>query len=321
MPPDLDPVASVRRLLAEGRYQEVLDRHLTQIERGLDPSVGLAVATAATRLGRYGEGQRFADASYSAFRRRADDDGQLRSLNLLGAISYETGAVDLATDYWTRALDLARALGDALMIGRTSNNLAITSYYAGKTTEANSGYREAMVAYQRLGDRRGIAEALHNLAIIRRAEGAPSEAADLGFEAVRHAESVGDPVLLALSLTGRAESLVELGNYGVADGLLRRAENLSAEASDAPGTAEATRVRAEMALRMGDSRTALQLAEHGYQVAQQHASRLLQGECATLASRALEQLGRNEESARYREEAREIFTALGAVPWLQKLPT
>lgn len=320
-PSGADPVAVLRSLLAAGRYQDVLDYSLPGgNDSSPEPGVALAVATAATRLGRFGEAVDLADSAIAIFRRRGDDDGRLRAVNLLGAIHYERGQIEEATEYWRQAIDLARALADTTMVGRTSNNLAIVQYYTGEVDQAKSGYREAMLSYQRLGDRRGVAEALHNLAIIVRAEGSLKEAAALGEEAVRHAESVGDPVLLGLMLIGRAETLVASGDGPFAEGLLARAQRMCADAGDELGQAEIKRVLAELRLRENDPVSAFESASAGRVTAEQHGSRLLEGECAALAGHALRQLGREDESRRFFDEARSIFTSLGAVLWLQRLP-
>lgn len=320
-PGELDPIESLRTLLATGRFQDVLDRHAAAGPGWSDdPAIAIAVATAATRLRRFPEGERLAAAALTKFRSRADDDGRLRALNLLGAIRYESGQLEEAAAYWMSALELARALADTTMIARASNNLGITHYLAGRVAEARSAYAEAMLAYQRLGDRRGLAETLHNLAIIARGEGALDQAVDFGVEAVRHAETIGDPGLLALMVIGRARTYLDQGDLEMTEAQARRAARLFEEAGVEVGRAEVNWVLSERFTKLGDSTAALDAAFRGREIAERSGYRLLQGECAVVVSRALIALDRRAEAVEYQNEARRIFTALGAVLWLERLP-
>ncbi len=315
--PDPDLVLTLRELLAQGRYQDVLDR--APVGGDADPGVTLAVATAATRLGRLSDSQPLAESALATFRARADDDGRLKALNLLGAIMFERGLLTEAADYWGRALELSRAVGDTLFVARVSNNLASVLHMTGRVDEARSGYREALLAYQRLADRRFIAETCHNLAITCRLDGDVAGADDFSADAVRHAEVVGDPVLLALMMTGRAETLLERREFALAAESLDRAERLAREAGDELGGAEAGRVRAELALRHGAPDQAVDLALAARAVAERHGSALLGGECAAIAFRASARLGRAVDAVRFRAEAERVFNDLGATLYVDRL--
>ncbi|MFN0181111.1 MAG: tetratricopeptide repeat protein [Gemmatimonadales bacterium] len=319
-PDDLDPAAALRALLGRGRYQEVLDRHAQSEEASRDPAVALAVATAATRLGRYQDGQLLADRAHGAFRSRADDDGRLRALNLLGAIRYERGELAAAASHWTEALALARALADTTLVARTSNNLGITHYIAGRTEDARAAYQEALLAYQRLGDRRGLAETLHNLSIIARRDGALERAADLSIEAVRHAEAVDDPVLLSLVVIGRAKVHLDANDLEMTRVEAQRADALARAGGDELGEAEAAWVMAERSLKMGEAAAARDGALRAREIAERLESRLLQAESAELAGAALRRLGDATAADALLTEARALYQRLGAVPWLERIP-
>jgi tetratricopeptide (TPR) repeat protein len=319
--PGSDPVRDLRALLSEGRYQEVLDRHGSTVSEGAgsEPGIAIGVATAATRLGRLDQGETLAGLAEEQYRRRADDDGRLRCLNLLGAIAWERGQVDLATTRWTRALEMARTWRDTLMTARISNNLASALHLGGRGTEARSLYREAMLAYQRLAERRFTAETAHNIAITYRDDGELELAEDACAEAVRQAELVGDGALLALALTGRGETRVAQGDYVLAAADLDRAERLAAEAQDRLGVAEVARVRAVRLLAIGDFTGALAQAGAGRSAAQSLGSALLEAECAAVEVSALNGLGRNREAGERHAVAAAAFRRLGAVAQLDRL--
>lgn len=319
--PDDGSERQLRDLLATGRYQEVLNRFPPDsVEDAADrPHVALGVATAATRLGALDHGARLAGHALDGFRLRVDDDGRMRCLNLLGAIAYERGRFEEASKAFAAALDLSRTLGDLQSWARASNNLASVALQQGRLDESAGLYREVMMAYQRLGDRRGLAEASHNLGVACRELGQLPEAERFGEQAVRHAELVGDAALMALAVTGHAETAVARGAMAVAGEALDRAARLAREAGDQVGAAETDRVRAERWLWLGETERARDAAESGRAVAEKFGSAQIQGECAALAMRAYQRLGQREMEEVRRAEAERLFTFLGAVLHLSRL--
>lgn len=316
-----DSAQALRALLAAGRFQDALALH-----RGLEDQpdarredVQLLAATAATRLGELDLGTSLADRALQVYRRRGDRDGRMRSLNLLGAIHFERGNMAEAEQRFAEALRLGRQLGDSLMLARACNNLASVAQLQGRSDDAAELYRGALLAYQRLGDRRGMAETYHNLGIVYRWAGEWREAEDAANDAVRHADVAGEPSLLALVLTGRAELSVERGDTALAQRELERAGRLARKASDTIGAAEVVRVEALAALRQDDWQLALDQAETARSIALAHGSTQLAAECAGIAARALRKLGRVEEANDRRSHAEQGFRELGATILLERL--
>lgn len=321
---DASPVplrSDLEALLRAGRFQEVVARHADAgaAPEARGPEALLLVATAHTRLGALAEAGATARAALDGFRHRVDDDGLMRAENLLGAIAFESGDLAEAARRFRAAQRLARRLDDLVMMARAANNLASIVHLQGGTEEARSLYREALVAYQRLGNRRGAAETWHNLGLVAREEGDLAGAHQAALHALRHAEGHGEETLLALVLTGRAETAVAGGDLAVADEGLERAARLAGRASDELGVAEVDRVRALSQWRRGHPTRALALAERARDAGERLGSPLLRAESASLAARVLAALGRHEEAARRRAEARERFAALGAERHLARL--
>ncbi len=319
--PTPDPARELREWLVAGRYQDVLDRFPPESiqDAGEEPHIALGVATASTRLGLLDQGERLALGALKGFRRRADDDGRMRCHNLLGAIAYERGKFTTASGAFAEALELSRILGDLQIWARASNNLASVALQQGRLEQAASLYREVILAYQKLGDRRGLAEASHNLGVATRELGQLEAAERLGIDAVQHAGLAGDPALMALALTGQAETAVWVGTHAVATEGLDRAERLAREAGDELGVAEVERVRAERWLRMGEARRAADAAESARAAAAEFGSAELQAESAAISMRAHRKLGDNAKAAERRAEAEALFTSLGGVLHLNRL--
>ncbi len=313
VPPE-PPTGSIRELVRTGRFAEALTafRAVETSLGGRHPELHLLAATAAARLGDFVAAQGLATTALGAFHTRADRDGRMRALNLLGVIGFELGRMSDAEAAFSGALELARELTDTQLQARVSNNLASVNHLQGHAAEALSLYRGALLAYQRLGDRRGAAETCHNLGIAYRHLAAWPDADASAAEALRHAELLGEPALLSLVLTGRAELRVELGEFALALQELERAERLAHGSGDEVGRAEVQRIRALAALRAGDTAAAIRDATAAWEVARLHEIVLLQADSAALLALAHRQHGNREEAERRRAEALDAYDSLGA---------
>lgn len=312
-----DPLQELRGLLAGGRFRDVLDRQATA--GPATPESAFLAATAALRLGDLDRADRLAQDALSRFRGRADEDGWMRCLNLLGAVAFERGSLDAAGQRFAEAIQVARSVGDHLMMARGLNNLASVLHLRGEDQPALGLYREALLVYQRLGDRQGEAETYHNIALVRREAGDLTEAERAAEHALRHALLARQPGLIGLVLCGRAEVALAHEDLPLAEETIERAGRLATEADDAVGTGETRRLRALLALRQGRSTDALSHALAARHQAIELGATLLQAESAVAAAAALDQLGRTEEAAASRAEARTAFLALGATAHLQRL--
>jgi hypothetical protein len=310
--PDTD--RPLRELLTAGRFREVLETYRALPESGTRqrPEVELIAATAATRLGEYTVGVALAESALQRFRSRADADGRMRATNLLGAIAFEHGRLDDASRAFAEALDLARQLGDTLMAAHASNNLASVAHLGNRPDEALSLFRTALLSYQRLGDRRGTAQTYHNLGLSFRQTSDWLDAEDSALQAMRIASQVGEGSLMALTVTGRAETHLARGELELAARDLERATELARTADDELGILDAGRLGAWLALANGKPAQAYDLAESARRKAQSLDSLQLRGECAAVAAIAARALGRTADAEARKAEALEIFARLGA---------
>ena len=309
--PDL--IATLRSLMSAGRFQDALATW--RGAPGADARRGEALLLAGTASMRMGDvvhaGALAADA-VDAFRSRGDQDGQMRALNLQGAVAFEVGALDEATARFALARSLAVVVGDTLFQAHAVNNLASVAHLRGDAEDALSLYREALLSYQRLGDRRGIAQTYHNLGLAFRELGIWQDADDATHQAQRHAILVEDAALAALAVTGRAELDIARGAFEVAAKGLDRAGELANDAGDVLGVAEVGRVRATLALDRDDPERALAEAASAGAMAREQGSALLVAECAAVEALALRRLRRTDEAEARRTVTLERFARLGA---------
>jgi tetratricopeptide (TPR) repeat protein len=313
-----DPAGSIRVLLAEGRFRDALEEFRRLEGRPVPPDLQLMAATAATRLGDLVLGAALSEAALERFRARADNDGRMRALNLLGVIEFERGNLDRSLHCFTETLGLARALKDTLMTARACNNLASVADLQGDPRDALTLYRSALLSYQRLGDRRGTAEAYHNLGIVFRQMEDWREAESAANQSIRHAENVKEPTLLSMAVMVRAEIDVRRGEIPLARQELVRAARLAEEAGDELGLVELGRIRALLELASGNFQAAATEAENARAAAVETKAAVLQGECAAVAARAFRSLGQSSVANARREEAVRLFEEQGARRRLQE---
>lgn len=315
-----DTTHQLRELVRTGRYRDALDWYHREMGGPVEPPADarLLAATAATRLGAFGDGVELAEQALGRFGVRGDLDGKMRALNLLGVLAFERGDLADAEEYLAEALRLASHLEDSLVSARACNNLASVLHLRGRPDEAVGLYRGALLSYQRLGDRRGTAETYHNLGLTYRQMAQLHEAEKAAQQAVRHAEFVAEPALMALTATGRAELRIEQGDASLAYPELDRAAALAERGGDVIGVAEVRRVRALAALRQGRYRLAAEEAETARGTAHELGVALLQAECAAIVAQAWRALGDADRAEVRRVEAFAGFTRLGAMRLLER---
>jgi tetratricopeptide (TPR) repeat protein len=317
-----DPIHQLHELVRAGHFREGLDWYRrTEGDLAARPEAQLLAATSATRLGEFAAAAALAGEALHRFAAHGDFDGRMKALNLLGVIGFERGQLGDAEEHFSEALNLAYRLRDSLAAARACNNLASVVHLRGRPDEAVGLYRGALLSYQRLGDRRGTAETYHNLGLTFRQLAEYEEAEKAVHQAMRHAEFVGEPGLMALASGGRAELGIERGDSAFAYSELDRAGRLAERAADVIGTAEVRRIRAVAALRDGRYQLAREEAEAAREIAEAHDAALLRAECAAVSALANRALGLQDMAINRHDEAMAGFRALGAVGLLERFET
>lgn len=320
--PSSRPAASARaleELVARGRYADALESfHRLGPAGREDPDAGLQAARAASYLGELETARSLARSALATYDSRKDERGRMGAVNVEGAIDFERGEYRAAADSFREAFELAVRIEDYRMIARSLNNLASIAFVEGRAPLATNYYRSALLAYRRLRDYRGQAETFCNLGIVERLAGRYDEAERAFEDAVHHAGLDGDPYLLALAWTGRAELHLERGLLDEAARDLARADELAALAGDEIGRTEIGRIRALLALARNQPSRAHVHAGETRERARRRGLRLIESECCAISARALKRLGDLREAESFRAKATAGLRALGAHALLER---
>lgn len=307
-------LSELSALARQGRYREVVDRL-----RSLPPGVAEArtplALLAAESLGRLGEhdaADGWAVRALGLAQRSLDARAEQRAAHLRGAIAWQRGAVEEAEEHFQRALELARALGDAEAQARAFNNIGILQHLHVSPEAALASYQPALAAYQQAGNARGMAETHHNMAISWRALGNAPRARDADDEAVRLALRAADPTLLGLTLAGRAEAHLMMGDPALAAAELSQAAAAYAHVRFTAGIPEVKRVQAAVARARGHLPTAALLLQEARELSRVGVPLHTQAEIERDLGDTLDALGDAAGARAAREHARALFRQLGA---------
>lgn len=306
-------------MVARGRYADALTTfHGLDSPGREDPDVRFQAARAASYLGDLETARSLAGTALASFDSRKDERGRMGVVNLEGAIAFERGEYGAAAASFREAFEIAVRIEDYRMIARALNNLASIAFVEGRAPLAINYYRSALLAYRRLKDYRGQAETFCNLGIVERLACRYDEAERAYQDAVHHAGLDGDPYLLALAWTGRAELHLERGFLAEAARDLARADELAALAGDEIGRTEIGRIRALLALAEGKPSKAHLHAGETRERARRRGLRLIESECCAISARALKRLGDLREAESFRAKATAGLRALGARGLLER---
>jgi CHAT domain-containing protein len=181
------------------------------------------------------------------------------AFNGLGGAHEVLGEPAKAQEYYTRALEGVRALGNKKREAAILNNLAVLSVNQDDLGQALVYYGQALEAFRKLGDREWEARILSNLAGAYLDIGEPQRALDLLQEALPIRQELGDRrgEVATLLLLGSAHE--RLGDIPAALKPYGQALQIAREMEDRAGEAFALGQLGQGHLRAGDLDRALEL--------------------------------------------------------------
>ena len=278
----------------------------------MHPELATMRADAELRTGHPREARRWLAATLPAIERSGDRAALRKAVNQLGVAEIELGSLDAAEHVFGRALELARADGDDLLIAHATNNMGAIANIRGHRDEALALYQLAIPAYQRLGNVAGLAQSLHNMAISFRHLGQLERATEYARRAIGYATECANGPLLALAWLERAELSLQAGDAALAEVGAERAANQFARIPDPIRRADALRVVGAARLTLGSIRDAEKALAQALEMAREHGSRLVEGETLRVLAECLITRGDRDGAAREIAAAIGIFTELGA---------
>lgn len=321
LPGESTLLTELRALAEGGRHRDLADRldALPRAEVASRAPFALLAAEAHGRLAEYDTAADWAGAALSVAAARGDRHGELRAINVCGAIALERGDGADAERWFARALDVGREPPDHLAQARALNNLGIVANLKGDITGALANYQLALAAYQQAGVVRGLAETHHNIAISRLHLGDLRGALSAAEQAVRLAMQIGDERLRAQAQAGRAEVHLRAGDPDLAAAELERVAATYEKLSHPVGLAEAWRLQAAVVATRRHYAAAVQLLERAADLAQAHGSAHTLAEIERDLAEAFDASGDAASARAARERAAALYRRLGATAMAERL--
>ncbi len=277
--PDFAPedslLATAQANAGRGEWGEVRELLAVVPAAGRPAELTLLLAEADLRTGQLAEAHARLGPLVPVCARQGNKGPHRRAVNMLGAAAFELGLMAEAEQQFTEALALSNAGGDALTLGRASNNLGMIAHIRGQYDESLTLYQLAVPAYQRLGFPAGLAETNHNMALALRELGRLEQADRHERRAIDYAREAGDRRLLAMAHVGRAELSLRRGEAVVAEAGARLGAEEYAAIPDAVGEADALRVAGAARIVIGETESAAVALDRAVDLAREDGSTLV----------------------------------------------
>jgi len=165
-------------------------------------------------------------ASVDLARQAGDTQGEVMSLNSLGAMSIERGEYAQARGYLEACLPIWQTTGDANGLASTLNNLGAVALLMEDYPAAHAWFDQSLPIFRDLGDRRMIAGVLYNLGDLSLKQGEAAPARTCLRESLELRHQIGEVGGLAEALEGFARLAVAEGRAAEAAKLLGAAAGI-----------------------------------------------------------------------------------------------
>jgi predicted ATPase/predicted Ser/Thr protein kinase len=260
---------SIRGLMTEGR------RWLTETlaaATGVPPAVlakaYFAAGYAALGQGDYAQAKPFFEESLELAREAHEVRLEAQALQQIGWLvmargKYEEDHGARAREYASKALELAREIGDKLVQSGALNILAEISAEEGDGTAANELYEQSLALRRELGDKRLIANSVLTLGRAELTHGHTGRATSLLLEGCALARQLGDTWSVSLALINLGRVALGNGDFAEAAKLFAEAMQLAKERGDKRIAAECLQGLGAVIATQGDPGRAAELFAAG----------------------------------------------------------
>ncbi len=261
-----------------------------------------------------------AEQALEAARAAGDVRGRATMSHSLGAAELRLRKLDDAEKHLLTALDLYAAVGQELGLALVLQSLAVIDRIRGDVGAAMRRLEAALPVFRKHGDLSSEAYAFSGMAQLELERERPEVALELGVEAVRVSESIGEggERNLAQSTYRVARAHLALERWGSAEEAFLRVVLIVKEKSDMVGLAYALLGLGETRLGAGSPELSEITLLDALDIAQRVDSPLVEGMISLALGEAARRSGRSAEARDCLTAAEALFSQVGAPRWEER---
>lgn len=232
-----------------------------------------------------------------------DDQGLLsKAWSYLGIVKWLQGVYDESLKYHYKALAIREEMKNPVLVAYTYNNIGLVHFYTGNFSDAESSYRQALAIYQDLSDTEGESAAYTNLGLVKRY-------AQQGDSAIYYYEKSlaldmanGDEAGVATCYNNLGNAAKDHGEYQKALDYFTNALEVFNKQKDFRSVATIYGNIASTYLLQNKNEEALTKAREGAKMAREAGALAVLKDNYEHISKALSNLGRDQEALEYYKE-------------------
>ena len=209
----------------------------------------------------------------------------------MGQARFSQGNIAEAAEVFSRALGVARTIGDRGMQARALDGLSRVHGLMGRWQEALDGHLEALGMQLALGDDLGAALIRSHMSRDYIGVGQPDAALKSALEALEFAETNGAPLLEMVVADALAVVYLEVGELDSARTFAARSLGIARERGSWLGESDAMMTLGRVEFAQGNHSAALDAVNGALELAEQHGRAVLEYECHALLADIYEQQG------------------------------
>ncbi|OQY00521.1 MAG: hypothetical protein B6I20_08635 [Bacteroidetes bacterium 4572_117] len=264
--------------------------------------------------GDYGPALNYYNKALNLVKKLGDKRFEAKIYSNMGIIQFMYGNMDSATIYFKRPISIAKKLGDKALLAGAYNNVGQLYYFMGDLSESASNYKKSKEIYIEIQDQTGVLMCENNLGNVYFAKADYLSALESYNTVIEINTSFGDKIELARTYHNMAQVYSRIGALLDATNNLLKSIEIKQKLGDKKGMAADYSFLGNMQANKNHPRKALEYYNKALNI--HNKNNFIDGKSTLLSSigSAYNILGITDSAEVFNERAIEISTSIGDKP-------
>ena len=259
----------------------------------------------------YGEALVWYEKGFALTQKKANLEGQVRTLRNIGDALLFSGRLSDSIRYYERLLEINREIGDRNGEARSLGSLGIAYYSLSQYQRAISFYQQSLKIAQEIGDRQGEANSLGNLGNTYYYLGQYQRAIDFHQQQLEIAREIGDRQGEAASLSNLGSAYGSLGQYQRTIDFNQQQFEIVREIGDRQGEAASIGNLGNAHYSLGEYQQAIDFHQQSLEIARELGDRNGEANSQFNSGLVFVKLHQKEAARTAFKEAQQLYAAMG----------